>query len=85
MKKRIVALLTATTVCMLSVSAFAATGTTLPDFEFLDVDQNGYISTEEAASCQALITDFAKVDANRDGKLDQAEYAAFGQEAANKG
>lgn len=77
MKKLTASLLMVTALCLLSASAFAAVKTSIPTFESLDADRDGFISTEEAASCETLLTDFAKIDANQDGKLDQAEYAAF--------
>ena len=86
MKKLTVNLLMVAAVFMLSNAAFAAAGqTNVPTFEYLDADQNGFITSEEAASCETLITDFATVDANQDGKLDQAEYAAFSDKALQKG
>lgn len=81
MKKLTVNLLMVAAAFMLSTAAFAAGETNVPTFEFLDADQNGFITSEEAASCESLITDFATVDANQDGKLDQAEYAAFSDKA----
>lgn len=77
MKKLTVNLLMVAAVFMLSTAAFAAGKTNVPTFEYLDADQNGFITSEEAASCETLITAFATVDANQDGKLDQDEYAAF--------
>lgn len=43
------------------------------------VDRNGdrLISKEEAAALPALAQDFDKIDANRDGLLDQAEIGAY--------
>jgi starvation-inducible outer membrane lipoprotein len=82
MKKLTALLLMVTALCLFSASAFAAVKSDTPDFESLDADRNGFISTEEAASCEELITDFAKIDANQDGKLDQAEYAAFNAETS---
>ncbi len=84
MKKLTVNLLMATAVFMLSNAAFAAGKTTIPTFEYLDADQNGFITSEEAASCETLITDFTTADTNQDGKLDQAEYATFSEKAAKK-
>ncbi|MGE4545497.1 MAG: hypothetical protein AB7D06_15465 [Pedobacter sp.] len=84
MKKLTVNLLMVAAVFMLSNAAFAAGQTNIPTFEYLDADQNGFITSEEAASCETLITDFATVDANQDGKLDQAEYAAFTDKAVQK-
>ncbi len=85
MKKLTVNLLMVAAVFMLSVSAFAADKPAPLTFELLDADKDGFISTEEAVAFEALMTDFKKVDANQDGKLDQAEYAAFSQKALKKG
>lgn len=84
MKKLTVNLLMVAAVFVLSNAAFAAGQAKVPTFEFLDADQNGFITSEEAASCETLMTDFATVDANKDGKLDQAEYAAFSDKAVQK-
>lgn len=84
MKNLTVSLLMAAAVLMLSNAAFAAGKTKIPTFEYLDADQNGFISSEEAASCEPLIAEFATVDANQDGKLDPAEYAAFSNKTVQK-
>lgn len=84
MKKLTVNLLMVAAVFMLSTATFAAGQNDIPTFEYLDADQNGFITSEEAASCETLITDFATVDANQDGKLDPAEYAAFSDKAVQK-
>lgn len=66
---------------MLSTTVFAASEAGVPTFEFLDADQDGYISSKEAATYEDLASVFEKVDVNKDGKLDQTEYAAFSQNA----
>jgi hypothetical protein len=45
--------------------------------EMLDKDRDGYVSRAEAESVPELIKVFDKLDANRDGKLDQAELDAY--------
>lgn len=42
-----------------------------------DVDADGFISKDEAARNGDLKQQFAKLDANRDGKLDETEFKAF--------
>lgn len=42
-----------------------------------DVDADGFISKAEAAKNGDLLKSFAKLDANRDDKLDEKEFAAF--------
>ncbi len=42
-----------------------------------DVDADGYISKAEAAKNGDLAKQFAKLDANRDGKLDETEFKGF--------
>jgi len=85
MRKLTANLLMVAAALMLSVSAFAADNSAPATFDFLDANQDGFISSEEAASFEALITDFEKVDTNKDGKLDPTEYAAFSPKALNKG
>lgn len=76
MKKTFVILLT---VCALGLAATVALAveSKIPAFEQLDVDQNGSISTEEASSCEALMSCFVKADADHDGQLTMAEYATI--------
>ncbi|ABA88985.1 hypothetical protein Pcar_1742 [Syntrophotalea carbinolica DSM 2380] len=84
MKKLTASLLMVTALCLLSTTAFAATEDSTPTFEALDADRNGFISTDEAASCESLLIDFGKIDVNQDGKLDPEEYAVFDQKAVQK-
>mgnify|MGYP000468379377 FL=1 len=59
-------------VALFAVSANAA------DLVELDLDQDGAISMEEAASVEGMNSDvWAQLDANADGKLDEAEFAMF--------
>ena len=57
---------------LISFSAAALAGA--PAFGDVDADKNGTISAEEAMAVQGV--DFAKADANQDGALDEAEWAA---------
>jgi Ca2+-binding EF-hand superfamily protein len=77
MKKLSANLLLVAAVLMLSVSAFAAEETAAPTFQTIDVNQDGFISGEEAATIESLTQNFKKIDANQDGKLDEAEFAAY--------
>ena len=52
----------------------AALAQGLPAFEEVDVNGDGQISQEEAASIEGL--DFATADTNQDGSLSMEEYSA---------
>ncbi|MEZ4599764.1 MAG: hypothetical protein R2940_08245 [Syntrophotaleaceae bacterium] len=75
--KRILTNLCLLAAVLFSVTAFAGEESAPSTFQTLDVDQDGYISGQEAASSESLNQEFKKVDANQDGKLDEAEFAAF--------
>lgn len=47
------------------------------DFSTLDVDKDGRVSGGEAQSENSLSEMFQQADSNRDGFLNQAEYAAW--------
>lgn len=46
-------------------------------FKILDADANGYISAEEAASNQALSSQWTALDKDSDNQLDKSEFSAF--------
>jgi hypothetical protein len=46
-------------------------------FSKLDTNRDGYVSKREAKANPALYKEWKRADANRDGKLDQAEFAQF--------
>ena len=48
-------------------------------FENLDVDRNGYLNAVEALRSYSLLQSWNKVDANRDGLVERAEFSAFEQ------
>ncbi len=50
---------------------------TMPDYVKLDLDVDGFITLVEARQVPGLPEKFSAVDANGDGKLNAAEYAAF--------
>lgn len=49
-------------------------------FENLDSDGDGFISSQEAGQHEALSDLLPSLDTNQDGKLDQAEFAAFSEQ-----
>lgn len=49
-------------------------------FDNLDADSDGYISSQEAQQHDALSDQWASLDVNQDGRLDQAEFAAFAEQ-----
>ncbi|MGH8594824.1 MAG: hypothetical protein ACREV3_13530 [Gammaproteobacteria bacterium] len=58
--------------------------TTLPPFKQLDADQNGGITTAEAAQLPALAEQFADVDSNADGWISVDEYAVAGGDTSTR-
>jgi len=54
-------------------------------FSGSDRDADGSISKEEASGTKELTGQFDKLDANRDGKLDQGEFAKFEASGSAKG
>ena len=71
MKKIVPAILAG---AFLTGAAFAADSS---NYDTLDQNHDGVISEQEAASSPALKEAWSKVDANMDGKVDQAEFSAF--------
>lgn len=49
-------------------------------FKKMDRDQDGYLSREEARQHYRLHENWDKVDADRDGKLNESEFSAFEDE-----
>ncbi len=57
---------------LLPLAALAAEA---PDFKTIDKDKDGYLSRDEIkAGLPQVLTVFDKVDTNKDGKLNPAEY-----------
>jgi cytochrome c5 len=54
-----------------AAGAYTATN---PEFVLLDADHDGFLSRAEIAADNEIARDFARFDANRDGKLDEAEF-----------
>jgi Ca2+-binding EF-hand superfamily protein len=45
-----------------------------PPFKFYDTDDDGYVSTEEAASQKMPAKTFESLDVDRDGRLNKDEF-----------
>lgn len=84
MKKRILMLMTACSLCLMASIVMAA-ASKMPAFESLDVDRDGYVSVQEAAPCKALADCFVTADADEDGQLNPAEYASITEAKGQKG
>lgn len=57
---------------LLPLAALAAEA---PDFKAIDKDKDGYLSRDEVKDgIPQVLTVFDKVDTNKDGKLNPAEY-----------
>ncbi len=57
---------------LLPLAALAAEA---PDFKTIDKDKDGYLSRDEVKNgLPQVLTVFDKVDTNKDGKLNPAEY-----------
>jgi len=66
----------------LAVAQTAATPSTAPSaspsaFTKLDSDKNGMVSKKEASKNKELTSKWDILDTNKDGNLDQGEFAAF--------
>lgn len=62
----------------------AAYGADADAFEYgfndIDRDKDGFISQEEAREHESLVEEWESADANRDGKVSEAEFSAFEDE-----
>jgi len=54
-------------------------------FTKLDADKDGMVSKKEASKNKDLTAKWDTLDANKDGKLDQGEFAAFETPASGSG
>lgn len=57
-------------------------------FNELDRDRDGFLSREEAREHETLASEWDSADADRDGKLSEAEFSAFednGESAGQEG
>jgi hypothetical protein len=68
-------LLTALTLITVSGLAWAGAGTAT--FQDLDANHDGQISRDEAKKSSEVNNKFDQADANKDGKLDAAEFSAL--------
>lgn len=59
------------------VTTVQAAGGEPPAFSAVDADQSGFISNEEAGQVPGLLERFTQLDANQDGMVTEAEYAAL--------
>ena len=57
------------------VQRIADTPALAADFARLDADGDGYISRQEALKDPEVLRTFRRADANKDGRLDPAEFA----------
>lgn len=62
-----------------------ASGSAAVGFDAVDKDKDGSISKKEAASNKDLTKKWAALDANKDGKLDNGEFAQFEIEGSASG
>jgi hypothetical protein len=46
-----------------------------PDFKTLDVNNRGYLTSDDVTQNRWLATNFSRCDANHDGRLSQQEFA----------
>lgn len=53
-------------------------------FKQLDVNGDGYISTEEAAGNSELLNQWANVDKNSDGQIEMSEFSAFEEQSSKE-
>ncbi len=66
-----------TALALMTVSGFAWAGSGKISFQDLDTNRDGQISLEEAKKAPEVSKKFVRADANQDGKLDAAEFAAL--------
>lgn len=57
--------------------ALSSTAWAGSNFQTLDTNQDGYISPSEAADDAELSSQWSRIDANNDGRVDQAEFSAL--------
>lgn len=72
MKKQII-----TGLALMAVAGFAWAGSGKVSFQDLDANRDGQISQDEAMKSPDVSQKFGSADANKDGKLDAAEFAAL--------
>ena len=68
---------TLTALALMTVSGLAWAGSGAASFQDLDSNRDGQITLDEAKKSPDLKANFTQADANKDGKLDAAEFAAL--------
>jgi len=66
-----------TALALMMVAGLAWAGSGKVSFKDLDTNHDGKISREEANKSPDVSSKFTQADANKDGKLDAAEFAAL--------
>ncbi|MEJ2454006.1 MAG: EF-hand domain-containing protein [Candidatus Thiodiazotropha sp.] len=69
--------ITKTAMALLAAGFFTAAVAGEDAFMKLDVNEDGYISAQEAAADESLHQRWETTDANQDGQIDAAEFSAF--------
>ncbi len=69
--------ITKTAMALLAAGFFTAAVASEDAFIKLDVNEDGYISAQEAAADESLHQSWENTDANQDGQIDAAEFSAF--------
>lgn len=72
MKKHIL-----TALALMAVSGLSWAGSGAVSFQDLDTNRDGQITLDEAKKSPEVKAKFTQADANKDGKLDAAEFAAL--------
>jgi Ca2+-binding EF-hand superfamily protein len=68
---------TLTTLALMTVSGLAWATGGAASFQELDSNRDGQITLDEAKKSPGLKSNFTQADANKDGKLDAAEFSAL--------
>jgi len=68
---------TLTALALMTASGLAWAGSGAASFQDLDSNREGQITLDEAKKSPDLKAKFTQADANKDGKLDAAEFAAL--------
>ena len=66
-----------------SPSSSGSAGASGETFTKLDADKDGMVSKKEASKNKDLTAKWDTLDTNKDGKLDQGEFAAFEMDASS--
>ena len=66
-----------TALALMTVSGLAWAGSGKVSFQDLDTNHDGQITLDEAKKAPEVKDKFTEADANKDGKLDAAEFAAL--------